>query len=60
MALCTSGSSTLTTLALYWADGSRTVLGIADLVEMESGTRDVELILAYFRILEKLGLVAIR
>jgi hypothetical protein len=33
------------------------VLEIADLVEMESGKRDVELLLAYFRLLEKLGFV---
>jgi aminopeptidase YwaD len=49
---------TLTTLALYWADGARSVLDIADLVEMEAGVRDVELLLAYFRLLEKMGWVA--
>ncbi len=48
---------TLTNLALFWADGARSVLEIADLVELESGQRDVELLLAYFRLLEKLGLV---
>jgi aminopeptidase YwaD len=48
---------TLTTLALFWADGARSVLEIADLVELESGQRDVELLLAYFRLLEKLGFV---
>jgi hypothetical protein len=48
---------TLTTLALYWADGARSVLEIADLVELESGQRDVELLLAYFRMLEQLGFV---
>ncbi|HNS52731.1 MAG TPA: DUF4910 domain-containing protein [Anaerolineae bacterium] len=52
-------ASSLTTLALYWADGKRTLLEIADLVEMESGTRDPELLVAYFRLLEKLGLVAL-
>lgn len=50
--------STLTTLALYWADGKRTVLEIADLVEMESGLRDTEILVAYFRLLERLGFVA--
>lgn len=50
--------STLTTLALFWADGTRSVLDIADLVEHESGIRDVELLLTYFRLLEKLGFVA--
>jgi hypothetical protein len=49
---------TLCTLALYWADGERSVLEIADLVEMEAGVRDVELLLAFFRLLEKAGRVA--
>ena len=31
---------TLATLALFWADGKRSILEIADLVEMESGARD--------------------
>jgi len=50
---------TLITLALFWADGQRTLLEIADLVEMESGQRDLELLLAYFRLLEKLGFVSL-
>jgi aminopeptidase YwaD len=49
---------TLATLALYWADGQRSVLAIVDLVEMEAGVRDVELLLAFFRLLEKVGRVA--
>ncbi len=48
---------TLTTLALFWADGARSIREIADLVELESGQRDVELLLAYFQLLEKLGFV---
>jgi aminopeptidase YwaD len=51
---------TLTPLALYWADGARSVLGIAGLVELESGQRDVELTLAYFQLLEKLGFVTLK
>jgi hypothetical protein len=51
-------ASTLLVLALYWADGTRSVLEIADLVELEMGSRDLELTLAYFRLLEKLGLVS--
>ena len=51
---------TLTTLALFWADGSRPVLEIADLVELESGQRDVALLLAYFRLLDQLGFVTFR
>jgi len=50
---------TLTELALYWADGKRSVLEIADLVEMEAGSRDVELLLAYFELLAKLGFVTL-
>jgi aminopeptidase YwaD len=49
---------TLTVLALYWADGTRSVLDIANLVELETGERDVELLLLYFELLGKLGLVA--
>jgi hypothetical protein len=51
---------TLTTLALYWADGARSVLEIADFVELEAGRRDVELLVSYFRLLEKLGIVIFR
>ncbi|MCL7453930.1 MAG: hypothetical protein M8467_12880, partial [Anaerolineae bacterium] len=45
-------------LALCWADGQRSLLDIAGLVEMEVGVRDVELLLRYFELLEKLGHVS--
>jgi hypothetical protein len=48
---------TLSSLALYWADGARSALEIADLIELESGKRDVELVVAYLRLLAKLGFV---
>jgi aminopeptidase YwaD len=48
---------TLVELATFWADGSRSILEVADLVEIETGHRDVELLLTYFRLLEKLGFV---
>jgi hypothetical protein len=48
----------LPTLALYWADGKRTLLEITEAVEMESGQRSPELILAYFELLRKLRLVS--
>ena len=48
---------TLVPLALFWADGTRSVLEIADRVELESGLRDVELLLACFRLPEKLELI---
>jgi hypothetical protein len=49
---------TLTVLGLFWADGARSVLDIAERVELETGVRDVELLLAYFRLLEKLAFVS--
>jgi aminopeptidase YwaD len=52
-----AGGRTLPTLAQYWADGERTVLEIADLVEMETGQRDMELLVEHFRLLAKMGLV---
>ena len=48
---------TLTSLGVYWADGERSVLDIADLVEMEAGVRDVELLLRFFELLHKVGWV---
>jgi aminopeptidase YwaD len=51
---------TLTNLALFWANGKRSVLEIADKVELESGQRDVELLLTYFRLLDSLGFVTMR
>ena len=48
---------TLSALALYWADGVRSVLEIADLIELEAGKRDVELLLLYLRLLEQLGFI---
>jgi aminopeptidase YwaD len=51
------GGWTLPVLADYWADGRRTVRDIVDLVEMESGIRDAELIVKRFELLHKLGLV---
>jgi aminopeptidase-like protein len=47
----------LTPLAEYRADGKRNLLEIIDLVELETGIRASELIVEYFRILEKLKLV---
>jgi aminopeptidase YwaD len=49
---------TLTALALYWADGNRSLLEIAGLLELETGEQDVELLLTYFGLLEKMGFVA--
>lgn len=45
------------TVAVYWADGKRTLLAIADLVEMETGKRDVPFLLTYFDLLAKAGAI---
>lgn len=47
----------VSTLAEYWSNGQRTGLEIIDLVELESGIRDPELIVTYFKLLNKLELV---
>ncbi len=47
-------------LANYWADGARTVADIADLVEMETGQRNVELLVRHFRLLGQLGLMTLQ
>jgi hypothetical protein len=48
---------TVSTLAEYWTDGRRSGLEIVDLVELESGIRDPQLIITYFQLLHKIGLV---
>ncbi len=54
------GFFTLPVLALYWADGQRNLLEIADLIELETGMRDVELLVGYFQTLAKLGLIELK
>ncbi|MFQ5344064.1 MAG: hypothetical protein ACE5F6_21180, partial [Anaerolineae bacterium] len=44
-------------LALYRADGRRTLADIIDLVELETGKREAELVVEYFEGLEKMGLI---
>lgn len=46
-------------LALFWSDGKRNLLEIADLVEAEVGGRDVEGLVTYFRFLKRLKLVGL-
>jgi hypothetical protein len=46
-------------IALCWTDGRRNLLEIADLVEAETGIRDVEALVTYFRYLERLKLIAV-
>lgn len=44
-------------LALYWADGTRTLYDIARLVELETGVRDMEYLVRYMQLLQRFGLV---
>ncbi len=44
-------------VALYWADGRRTLAEILDLVELETGVRDAEGLVEYFKLLARLELI---
>jgi len=44
-------------VAVYWADGTRSLLDIARLVELETGLLKLDFLLKYFSFLEKMGLV---
>jgi len=50
----------LSTVANYWVDGKRTVADITDLVELETDKRNVELLVKHFRLLDRLGLMALQ
>ena len=52
--------SATTTQADYWVDAHRSVGEIVNLVECETGVRCVEVLVEHFRLLEKLGLMALR
>jgi hypothetical protein len=47
------------TLALYWTDGSRSISEISRLVEMESGSTNLEYLVEYYGFLVKMGLVTL-
>ncbi len=47
-------------LAMYWTDGRRTLLEIADLVEDECGERNMEVLVQYYELLEKMGVVEVQ
>jgi hypothetical protein len=51
------GANTLIALAEYWADGRRTALDVIEMVELESGIRDAELVVRRFELLARLGLL---
>jgi len=48
----------LSTVANYWVDGKRTVADIANLVELETGQRNVQLLVKHFNLLARLGLMS--
>jgi len=50
-------SSTLGTLAVFWADGRKSILEISDIIELETGRRNLEYIFNYFVFLKKMGLI---
>ena len=52
------GARTLATLALYWIDGRRSLLDVAEQVEMEAGLRDVEFLVRYADLLAQGGALA--
>lgn len=47
-------------IALFWADGQRTLAQILDLVELETELRQPESLAAHFRVLARLRLVELR
>lgn len=50
----------LPVLALYWADGRRSLAEILKLVELESGLEARDFLVEYFRFLEKTGFLELR
>ena len=44
-------------VALYWADGTRTLAEILDLTELETHVRDPEGLVQYFELLARLELI---
>jgi len=47
----------LPVVALFWADGQRTLSQIAELVELETGHRDTDLLVRYFEFLAQVELI---
>jgi len=50
----------LPVVALFWADGQRTLSQIAELVELETGHRDTELLVRYFEFLAQVDLIELK
>jgi aminopeptidase YwaD len=45
------------TLAMYWTDGARSLHEISELVRLERGVTDLEYLVDWYRLLERMGLV---
>ncbi|HDJ21990.1 MAG TPA: hypothetical protein ENF19_02140 [Candidatus Bathyarchaeota archaeon] len=50
----------LETLALYWADGERSIAEISKQVYLERGKTDLEYLKGFFGFLEKMGLIQLK
>lgn len=50
----------LQTIAMYWADGKRTLAQIVDQVELETGRRNAAMLVEFFQWMDKMGLVELR
>ncbi len=50
----------LPVVALFWTDGKRTLSQIAELVELETGHRDTELLVQYFEFLAQVKLIELK
>jgi hypothetical protein len=53
------GWRTCSTLALFWADGKRTVLDIWRMLRIEHGQVDLKSLIEWFYLLEKMDFVKI-
>lgn len=53
-------ASVIMSHALYWMDGERDLIRVAELVELETGKRDMEALVKYTEMLEQLELVKIK
>ena len=50
----------VSTVADYWVDGKRTIEEIAELVELETGKRNVQVLVRHFKLLARLELMSLR
>lgn len=53
-------SRVLGILALYWTNGDRDLLEISKLVELETNQRDLEYLIEYIKLLEKMSVIELK